>query len=94
MAAIGKAMRKLACCLIRGYQYLVSPFLPPRCRFAPTCSEYAVQAIQRHGLWRGTRLATRRICRCHPWHPGGYDPVPPAEQGDRAHPTQANRPHG
>lgn len=62
--------------VIRGYQILVSPILPPACRFYPTCSEYARQALLRHGLMKGTALAVRRVLRCHPWHPGGMDPVP------------------
>lgn len=62
--------------LIRGYQYLISPLLGQRCRFFPTCSEYAVEALQRHGPIKGLSLGLRRILRCHPWHPGGYDPLP------------------
>lgn len=62
--------------LIRGYQHLISPMLPPSCRFTPTCSHYAVTAIERYGLVRGGWLALRRIARCHPWNPGGFDPVP------------------
>jgi putative membrane protein insertion efficiency factor len=62
--------------LIRGYQLLVSPLLGPRCRFYPSCSQYALEAVQRHGTLRGSLLALRRLARCHPWHPGGYDPVP------------------
>lgn len=64
--------------LIRVYQYLISPLLGPRCRFYPSCSHYAVEALQRHGPLRGGWLAARRILRCHPLNPGGYDPVPPA----------------
>lgn len=62
--------------LVRGYQLVVSPFLPPSCRFHPTCSCYAIEALQRHGALKGFWLALRRVSRCHPWHPGGHDPVP------------------
>jgi uncharacterized protein len=62
--------------LVRGYQLLISPFLPPSCRFYPSCSHYAIEALQRHGPLKGLWLAVRRVGRCHPWHPGGHDPVP------------------
>jgi putative membrane protein insertion efficiency factor len=62
--------------LIRGYRMLLSPVLGRHCRFHPSCSEYALEALQRHGLWKGSRLALRRIGSCHPWHAGGFDPVP------------------
>jgi len=62
--------------LIRLYQRLVSPLFPPRCRFYPSCSEYALQALARHGLVRGLGLAAMRLLRCHPWAEGGVDPVP------------------
>ena len=62
--------------VVRGYQLLVSPLLPPACRFLPTCSEYAAEAIERHGAWRGIILASLRLARCHPWGGSGYDPVP------------------
>lgn len=62
--------------MVRLYQRLLRPVLPPRCRFAPSCSEYAVQAIEAHGASRGTLLAVRRVMRCHPWNAGGYDPIP------------------
>jgi len=62
--------------LIRIYRYALSPLLGPRCRFYPSCSEYASEALQRHGLLAGLALALRRLSRCHPWHPGGVDPVP------------------
>jgi putative membrane protein insertion efficiency factor len=62
--------------LIRGYKRFISPLLPRACRFYPSCSTYAAEAIERHGTVRGIMLAARRIARCHPFHPGGYDPVP------------------
>ena len=62
--------------LIRAYQYAISPMLGNRCRFHPSCSDYAIEALDRHGFARGVWLAIRRMGRCHPWHPGGYDPVP------------------
>ena len=62
--------------LVRGYRYAVSPMLPPACRFHPSCSEYAEEALRRHGALRGGWLTLNRVCRCGPWHPGGCDPVP------------------
>jgi uncharacterized protein len=61
---------------LRGYRYALSPLLPPACRFHPSCSAYAEEALERHGVLRGGWLAARRVCRCGPWHPGGCDPVP------------------
>ncbi|MBU3699355.1 MAG: membrane protein insertion efficiency factor YidD [Candidatus Kapabacteria bacterium] len=63
--------------LVRIYKRWLSPMLPSSCRFQPTCSSYAIEAIQEHGPFSGTLLAIRRIGRCHPLHPGGFDPVPP-----------------
>lgn len=63
------------------YQRFISPFLGARCRFAPSCSQYAVDALRTHGAARGLWLAVRRLARCHPFHPGGYDPVPARPQG-------------
>jgi len=63
--------------LLSGYRHLLSPLLGPRCRFAPTCSAYAVGAVQAHGAGHGSWLTVRRLLRCHPFHPGGHDPVPP-----------------
>ena len=64
--------------VLRGYQRFVSPLIPPSCRFTPSCSEYAVQALRTHGVLYGAWLTVRRLLRCAPWHPGGWDPVPPA----------------
>ncbi|HYH85483.1 MAG TPA: membrane protein insertion efficiency factor YidD [Pyrinomonadaceae bacterium] len=61
--------------LLRLYKAFISPLLPPSCRFVPTCSEYAIEAIERHGAMRGGWMGIRRLLRCHPFHPGGYDPV-------------------
>lgn len=69
-------MKRILILLIRFYQGAVSPHFPPSCRFTPTCSQYAVEAIVRHGALKGTWLALRRILRCHPWGGSGYDPVP------------------
>ncbi|GBE09969.1 putative membrane protein insertion efficiency factor [bacterium BMS3Bbin12] len=69
-------MQRLLIVLLRAYRYALSPYLGAHCRFAPTCSEYALIAVQRYGAWTGTRLALRRLAHCHPWHAGGFDPVP------------------
>lgn len=69
-------MKFLLLALIRTYQYAISPLVGRRCRYFPTCSEYTVDAIQKFGAVKGGWLGAKRICRCHPWHPGGYDPVP------------------
>ena len=76
-------MRTVLIALIRVYQWLISPWLGNHCRFYPSCSEYAREAIERHGVMRGVWLALRRLLRCHPWHPGGVDPVPEPSQTDR-----------
>jgi hypothetical protein len=69
-------MKRILLALIRGYQYLFRPLLGANCRFAPSCSDYAAEAVTKRGALKGTLLAVRRILRCHPYHPGGYDPVP------------------
>lgn len=78
--------------LLRGYQKWISPMTPPTCRFTPSCSAYALTALRRHGLLRGTWLAARRVLRCHPWNPGGVDHVPPRTAGShsaRAYPSDS-----
>ncbi len=67
--------KKIALGLIRGYQYIISPLFPPSCRFTPTCSRYAIEAIERYGFVKGVFLAIKRIARCHPFTRGGYDPL-------------------
>jgi len=69
-------MNAVMLALLRGYQYAIRPLLGANCRFAPSCSDYAQEAILKHGALKGTWLAMRRILRCHPYHSGGYDPVP------------------
>lgn len=69
-------MKALLLLLLRGYRYAIRPLLGANCRFYPSCSEYAQEAIERHGSARGSWLTARRLVRCHPYHPGGYDPVP------------------
>lgn len=69
-------MRHLLIFPIRLYQLLISPMLPPSCRFTPSCSQYAIEALRKHGALKGSWLAVRRILRCHPWGGSGYDPVP------------------
>jgi uncharacterized protein len=69
-------MKALLLLVLRGYQYAISPLFGPNCRFHPSCSEYAREAIDRHGAGKGSWLTLRRLGRCHPYHPGGFDPVP------------------
>ncbi len=70
--------------LVRGYQLVISPAIGPHCRHIPSCSEYALEAVERFGAWKGGRLALARLLRCHPWGTSGYDPVPKEE--DHQHP--------
>lgn len=69
-------MKRVLIWLLKGYRRFISPLLPPACRFTPTCSQYALEAIEKYGALKGGYLAIRRLLRCHPFHPGGYDPVP------------------
>lgn len=69
-------MKRIALWLIRFYQRRISPLTPPSCRFYPTCSQYTYEAIEIYGIWRGSWLGAKRLSRCHPLNPGGYDPVP------------------
>ena len=78
-------MKRLAITLVQFYQYLISPLLGPRCRFHPSCSHYAIEALEKHGLLRGLWLSLRRLLRCQPWPPGGYDPVPPRHHCAQEH---------
>lgn len=69
-------MQTLLTALVRAYRYLLSPWVGDACRFTPTCSQYALDALAEHGALKGSWLTIRRLGRCHPWHPGGHDPVP------------------
>ncbi|MDO4741394.1 MAG: membrane protein insertion efficiency factor YidD [Eubacteriales bacterium] len=69
-------MKRILIWLVKGYRRFISPMFPPACRFTPTCSQYALEAIEKYGALKGGYLAIRRILRCHPFHPGGHDPVP------------------
>jgi len=81
-------MKQLLVWIIQGYQLLLSPLMGQSCRFYPTCSNYGLEALRVHGALRGTWLTVRRIGRCHPFHPGGFDPVPPvSDQSDKQSPT-------
>ncbi|MGB0955330.1 MAG: membrane protein insertion efficiency factor YidD [Panacagrimonas sp.] len=89
MASLPSALGRFLIWLIRGYQRLISPLLAPRCRFYPSCSRYGIQAIQRFGPIGGSWLTFRRLIRCHPLNPGGFDPVPEcqAEHGANTKPN-------
>jgi putative membrane protein insertion efficiency factor len=76
-------MQKILILVIRGYQLVISPWLGEHCRFYPSCSEYTLIAIKTHGAFYGLLLGIKRILRCHPWHPGGFDPVPEQRNIDK-----------
>jgi uncharacterized protein len=81
--------------VLRGYKWAISPFFPPACRYVPTCSEYAMEAVERFGVWRGGWMAVARVLRCHPFVKGGYDPVKSQKphfsqkQGEMGHPDES-----
>ena len=77
---LSKLPRRIGVCCIRVYQWTLSPFIGNQCRFHPTCSQFALEALEAHGLLRGGLMAARRLGRCHPFHPGGFDPVPTREE--------------
>jgi uncharacterized protein len=81
-------MKAVLLFILRAYQLCLSPFLGQKCRFFPTCSNYAVEAIRLHGAGKGSLLAAKRVCKCHPWHPGGVDLVPDAKN---AHASDASK---
>jgi putative membrane protein insertion efficiency factor len=82
-------MKSLLLLLLRGYKLVLSPMLGQNCRFYPTCSEYATQAIREYGAGKGSLLAGKRLCKCHPWHPGGVDIVPPRVEKTTSVPTSS-----
>jgi putative membrane protein insertion efficiency factor len=79
-------MKNILLWLIKAYRYVISPWLGNHCRFYPSCSQYAIEAIEYHGAWRGAWLSIKRLLRCHPFHPGGYDPVPKGVQSSDDNP--------
>ena len=76
MIMVSRLLTKAALVLISFYRRFISPMLPPVCRFTPTCSQYAYQAFEKYGFWKGLYLTVRRLLKCHPFHKGGYDPLP------------------
>jgi hypothetical protein len=80
--------------LLRGYQLAISPFLGQRCRFYPSCSEYAMEAVEKHGVVKGLWLGVKRVSRCHPLHPGGFDPVPEPRRERGGEGAQSRLPEG
>ncbi|MBA3581456.1 MAG: membrane protein insertion efficiency factor YidD [Gammaproteobacteria bacterium] len=84
-------MRQLITFPIKVYRLFISPFLPQACRFYPSCSQYVQEAVECHGIWRGGLLGIKRLCSCHPWHVGGFDPVP--EKATNAQDQQETNEH-
>ncbi|MBA2648424.1 MAG: membrane protein insertion efficiency factor YidD [Legionella sp.] len=80
MGTINQILRKIVCIPIQLYQYLISPMMKPSCRYYPSCSVYANSAIKHHGIINGLWMALKRVARCHPWSPGGYDPIFPNDE--------------
>ena len=80
-------MKLVLVLFVRAYQVVLSPLLPASCRYQPSCSNYAIEALEKHGALRGSWLAAKRIARCHPFHPGGYDPVPDPDRPSDSSPV-------
>ena len=80
---IDRIMVQLLGLIVLFYRFVISPMIGPRCRYLPTCSEYALEALRKHGAWRGSRLALKRFTLCHPWGGSGYDPVPPCSNSSQ-----------
>ncbi len=85
--SITNVARTALVALLRGYKWAISPLLPPACRYVPTCSEYAAEAFERHGIFRGSAMAAWRLLRCHPFVRGGFDPVPLSAEHSHPHPS-------
>lgn len=86
IARMNKLIVALLTLLIKAYRFMVSPLLGTNCRFHPSCSHYAQESITKHGAIYGVYLGIRRLLKCHPWHPGGLDPVPPTSKTNNSHP--------
>ncbi|WLR46855.1 membrane protein insertion efficiency factor YidD [Halobacillus litoralis] len=84
-------MKQIMIALIQFYRKGISPFFPPSCRFQPTCSEYGLEAFRRFGFFKGSYLTVKRILKCHPFHPGGFDPVPMKQSNDSSDPSSPEK---